>query len=145
MSGGEIIDAGASGNLAKLKGEPLFSACAVVAWPFNFLDFFAYLIHGFGCLILRLFFCIAVVLWWWAEVKEKVGDDKEFRRICDVVCVCCTGQKVLHRAAKKGHLKICEFLIENVGVQIDVLTYRGSLSLSLNFCVVWNDTLYLMF
>lgn len=96
----------------------VFLSCDAVSWPFDF------------------FWCFGSWFWvfcdGWAEIKEKVGDDKEFRRMCDVFCVCCSGQKVLHCAAEMGQLKICEFLIENVGVQIDVLTYRGSLSPSLS-------------
>lgn len=72
-------------------------------------------------------FCFAI-----AEVRQRIGDDREFRRKCDVVNDHHMGRRVLHQATEMGHLEICKFLVEIVGVNINVLNDRGlSLSLSL--------------
>ncbi|KAH6813692.1 hypothetical protein C2S51_022710 [Perilla frutescens var. frutescens] len=60
------------------------------------------------------------------EIKKRIGDDDEFQRKCDAVNDFCVGRRVLHYAAEMGILEICQFLIENVGVKIDVLTDKGA-------------------
>ncbi|XP_042020520.1 ankyrin repeat domain-containing protein 27-like isoform X6 [Salvia splendens] len=59
----------------------------------------------------------------WA-IRKKVGDELEFRKICDEYSDFSTGRNVLHHAAEIGHLEICKFLIRTVKVYIDALTYK---------------------
>ncbi|XP_057801051.1 uncharacterized protein LOC131016379 [Salvia miltiorrhiza] len=57
-------------------------------------------------------------------IRRKVGDDTDFRRICDEYGDFSTGWTVLHHAAEIGHFEICKFLIQNVQVYIDASTYQ---------------------
>ncbi|XP_057770157.1 uncharacterized protein LOC130989990 [Salvia miltiorrhiza] len=57
------------------------------------------------------------------EMRRKVGDDTELRRICDVYTDFSTGRCVLHHAAEIGHFQICKFLIHNLKVHIDARTF----------------------
>ncbi|KAG6394080.1 hypothetical protein SASPL_144659 [Salvia splendens] len=75
--GASVIEAGASGNLSKLKA-----------------------------------------------IRKKVGDEWEFRKICDQCSDFSTGWSVLHHAVEIGHFEICKFLIKNVQVSVDPFTYK---------------------
>ncbi|KAL1568716.1 poly [ADP-ribose] polymerase tankyrase-1-like isoform X2 [Salvia divinorum] len=57
-------------------------------------------------------------------IRKKVDDEWEFRKICDEYSDFSTGRNVLHRAVEIGHFEICKFLINNVKVYIDALTYK---------------------
>ncbi|KAL1568724.1 ankyrin repeat domain-containing protein 17-like isoform X1 [Salvia divinorum] len=59
------------------------------------------------------------------EIRRKVGDETEFRKICDLYMDFSTGRNVLHHAARMGHLNICQFLVQNVQVYIDASTHKG--------------------
>lgn len=68
-----------------------------------------------------------------AGIKQRVGDDREFRRIYDAyldIFLLGWDWRVLHYAANMGHLEICKFLVQNVKVHLDILTGEGTLSLS---------------
>lgn len=67
-------------------------------------------------------FCCAI-----AEIKRAVGDDIEFRQICDGYTGF-TYWNVLHDATKAGNFEICEFLIESVGVLVNGLAKTSYLS-----------------
>ncbi|XP_047968382.1 poly [ADP-ribose] polymerase tankyrase-1-like isoform X2 [Salvia hispanica] len=57
-------------------------------------------------------------------IRKKVDDEWEFRKICDEYSDFSTGRNVLHHAAEIGHFEICKFLINNVKVYTDALTYK---------------------
>ncbi|KAL1537334.1 ankyrin-1-like isoform X1 [Salvia divinorum] len=57
-------------------------------------------------------------------IRKKVGDDWEFRRICDQYTAFSTGWSVLHHAVEIGHFEMCRFLIKKVHVFVDPLTYK---------------------
>lgn len=59
-----------------------------------------------------------------AEIKRRIGDDGDFQRRCDRVNDC-EGRRVLHFAAGMGLTDMCEFLIEEVNVEVDIQTERG--------------------
>ncbi|KAL1567884.1 putative ankyrin repeat protein isoform X2 [Salvia divinorum] len=54
-------------------------------------------------------------------IRKKVGDEREFLKMCDEYSDFSTGRNVLHHAANNGHSEICKFLINNVKVYIDVM------------------------
>ncbi|XP_042020523.1 ankyrin-1-like isoform X1 [Salvia splendens] len=62
-------------------------------------------------------------------IRNKFDDEWEFRKICDEYSDFSTGRSVLHHAVGIGHFDVCKFLINTVRVDIDVLTYKSSLSL----------------
>ncbi|KAL1537335.1 ankyrin-1-like isoform X1 [Salvia divinorum] len=57
-------------------------------------------------------------------IRKKVGDEWEFRKICDQYADFSTGRNVLHHAVEIGHFEMCKFLIKNVQVYVDALTYK---------------------
>ncbi|XP_042020526.1 poly [ADP-ribose] polymerase tankyrase-1-like isoform X2 [Salvia splendens] len=57
-------------------------------------------------------------------IRKKVDDEWEFQKICDEYSDFSTGRNVLHHAAEIGHFEICKFLINNVKVYINALTYK---------------------
>ncbi|KAL1568720.1 E3 ubiquitin-protein ligase mib1-like [Salvia divinorum] len=57
-------------------------------------------------------------------IRKKVGDEWEFRKICNEYSDFSTGRTVLHHAAEIGHFEICKFLIKSVQVYINPLTYK---------------------
>ncbi|KAL8548083.1 hypothetical protein ACS0TY_007413 [Phlomoides rotata] len=58
------------------------------------------------------------------EIKGRIGDDAEFKRRCEIVNDC-EGRRVLHFAAGMGVTEMCEFLIEEVNVDVNIQTERG--------------------
>ncbi|KAL1547163.1 ankyrin repeat domain-containing protein 17-like isoform X1 [Salvia divinorum] len=58
------------------------------------------------------------------EIRRKVNDDFELRRICDVYSDFSAGRNALHHAAHLGHFDVCKFLIQTVHVYIDALTHN---------------------
>ena len=84
---------------------------------------------------LFLDFCILAFFWYYyffnfSAIRKKVDDEWEFRKICDEYSDFSTGRNVLHHAAEIGHFEICKFLINNVKVYTDALTYKSSLFLA---------------
>ncbi|KAG6396820.1 hypothetical protein SASPL_142977 [Salvia splendens] len=57
-------------------------------------------------------------------IRKKVGDELEFRKICDEYYDFSSGRNVLHHAAGIGHFDICKFLIEGVQVYINSFTSK---------------------
>ncbi|XP_042029018.1 ankyrin repeat and SOCS box protein 7-like [Salvia splendens] len=57
-------------------------------------------------------------------IRKKVGDEWEFRKICDQYSDFSTGWSVLHHAVEIGHFEMCKFLIKNVQVSVDPFTYK---------------------
>ncbi|XP_042057337.1 ankyrin repeat domain-containing protein 17-like isoform X2 [Salvia splendens] len=58
------------------------------------------------------------------EIRRKVNDEFEFRRICEGYSDFSAGRNVLHHAAHFGHFHVCKFLIQTLHVYIDPLTYN---------------------
>ncbi|KAL8530379.1 hypothetical protein ACS0TY_007422 [Phlomoides rotata] len=54
--------------------------------------------------------------------RDEIGDKGKFRRMCDTDSY--SGFRALHAAAM-GKLEMCKFLVEEVGVDVDVKTDKG--------------------
>ncbi|KAL8530372.1 hypothetical protein ACS0TY_007418 [Phlomoides rotata] len=70
------------------------------------------------------------------EKREEIGDEGKFRRMCDEETdhwglFLFSNYKVLHAAAGMGEFEVCKFLVEEMGVDIDVKTDRGDTPLLL--------------
>ncbi|XP_047961797.1 ankyrin-1-like [Salvia hispanica] len=57
-------------------------------------------------------------------IRKKVRYDWEFNKICYQYTDFSTGWSVLHHAVGIGHFEMCKFLIKNVKVFTDPLTYK---------------------
>ena len=77
--------------------------------------------------------CLILILCGVVAIRKKVRYDWEFNKICYQYTDFSTGWSVLHHAVGIGHFEMCKFLIKNVKVFTDPLTYKSILSLSLSF------------
>ncbi|KAL8530382.1 hypothetical protein ACS0TY_007425 [Phlomoides rotata] len=58
------------------------------------------------------------------EKRGEIGDERKFRRMCDSETTS-LGCNVLHVAALMGEFDKCKFLVDEVGVDLDVQTNTG--------------------